>query len=77
MDLERRNAVLEEAVGGSHTICFSIKDFTLDTLTEFVKEAKKRSVEIRLFHETSNFHCGVLVEVQRYKDRTKCHAEIE
>lgn len=63
---------IEEAQAVAHTICIPIENVTMDELIHLVKEAKKAKVEVRLWHETSNFHCGVLVEVQRFHDRTDC-----
>lgn len=63
---------LEEAMNNAHTICIPIEKLSMNKLIYLVKQAKKSKVEVRLWHETSNFHQGVLVEVQRFHNRTDC-----
>lgn len=50
--------------GLSYIISIPLEEFaTLADLEEFTKEAKKNKVGIAIKYETSNFHCGVLVEI--------------
>lgn len=63
---------IEKAQAVAHTICIPIEDVAMEDIVGLVKESKKAKVEVRLWHETSNFHYGVLIELQRFHDRTDC-----
>ncbi len=61
--------IIEDALKVSYTISHPIEDFTIESLTELSAIAKKNKVELRIRKETSNFHQGTLLEVQRFQNR--------
>lgn len=56
-------AIVEEAESIDYISCYPIEDFTLEELNQLARLSKDR-VKINIRYETSNFHCGVLVEVK-------------
>jgi hypothetical protein len=62
---------IEEATNIPGSLSVPIDELDSEDIEYLATVAKNRDVEVRAHYETSNFHCGVLVCLQRYKNRYK------
>jgi hypothetical protein len=68
--------IISEAMEQNYTNCYPLEELTISDLIKLSILAKGK-VELRIRRETSNFHYGTLLEVQRFKDRMDCSAKGE
>lgn len=55
---------LKEVSSVKHIVDVPIDEFnTIDEITELIKRAKKNGIGAVLHYETSNYHCGVVIQL--------------
>lgn len=62
-------AQIMEAEQMPGTIAIPLSEFDVEDLMKLADVCKERGLEIRIWHEQSNFSQKVLVEIQRFKER--------
>jgi predicted hydrocarbon binding protein len=61
---------LRNIKGLTYIVSIPVNEFkTIDELETFVKKAKEGSIGVVMHYETSNFHCGVVVQIY---DKSTC-----
>ena len=62
---------LNSIKGITYIVDIPINEFkTIDELESFVRKAKSEDIGVVMHYETSNFHCGVVVQIYDKKSCT-------